>query len=147
MKRLVLFFMMSLAFSASAGELKSFTTDGCSAFPDGTFNNNSLWLDCCIRHDIAYWKGGSFEDRRAADEVLKECVANIGEPGIARLMEAGVRLGGTPYFPTTYRWGYGWSYARGYKTLDAEEQAQVHRKLNELRQVLDSLEESLDKMD
>lgn len=36
-------------------------------------------------------------------------------------MRAGVGLGGSPYFPTDFRWGYGWSYVRGYKALTDEE--------------------------
>jgi hypothetical protein len=42
-----------------------------------------------------------------ADNRLKECVAGVGEPAIAQLMMAGVRVGGTPYLPTEFRWGYG----------------------------------------
>lgn len=144
MKPLMLFTAaIAISLIAQADELKPFTTDGCSVFPDGTFEQTSLWVDCCIRHDLAYWKGGSREDRRVADEVLKQCVANIGEPEIAQLMEAGVRAGGSPYFPTPYRWGYGWSYPRGYATLTSEDQAQVHQRLEQLRRTLDSLDESL----
>lgn len=40
-------------------ELSSFTSDGCSLFIDGTFENPELWKDCCFKHDIAYWKGGT----------------------------------------------------------------------------------------
>jgi len=36
-------------------------------------------------------------------------------------MLAGVRVGGTPLFPTSFRWGYGWGYPRGYKELSSEE--------------------------
>jgi len=52
-----------------------------------------------------------------ADENLKRCVTNIGEPKIAALMKAGVDVGGSPYLPTPFRWGYGWGYIRGYKPL------------------------------
>jgi hypothetical protein len=40
-------------------------------------------------------------------------------------MFAGVRVGGSPYFPTPFRWGYGWSYPRGYGALSEQELAQV----------------------
>ncbi|WP_374514879.1 hypothetical protein [Niveibacterium sp.] len=111
---------------ASADNIKPFTTDGCSSFPDGTPWQQTLWLDCCVKHDIAYWIGGTKDDRVAADEALEQCVAAVGEPEIAKLMLAGVRVGGTPYFPTTYRWGYGWSYPRGYGALSREEAEQVN---------------------
>jgi hypothetical protein len=44
---------------------------------------------------------------------------------IATLMLAGVRVGGTPYIPTKFRWGYGWPYFRGYKLVVAEEQRKI----------------------
>jgi hypothetical protein len=79
-----------------AGELKPFSSDGCSAFPDGTLTQNQLWLVCCTAHDYAYWKGGSYEDRLLADSELKQCVVQVGEKEIGLLMLAGVRVGGTP---------------------------------------------------
>lgn len=108
-----------------AQQLQPFTTDGCSAFPNGTFLQNSLWLECCTAHDVAYWKGGSFSARKKADEALRECVAAVGEPFVAGLMLMGVRVGGSPFLPTTFRWGYGWPYPRAYQSLTAEEQLQV----------------------
>ena len=41
-----------------AADIAPFTSDGCSSFPDGTPANQSLWLECCVRHDLAYWRGG-----------------------------------------------------------------------------------------
>ena len=52
-----------------------------------------------------------------ADENLKRCVINIGKPNIAALMKACVDVGGSPYLPTSFRWGYGWDCIRGYKPL------------------------------
>ena len=51
----------------------------------------------------------------------------MGEEEVALLMLAGVRVGGTPYLPTKFRWGYGWPWPRSYKALDAEELEQVRR--------------------
>ena len=106
---------------SSSMELKSFTTDGCSAFPDGTRQEQGLWQHCCTAHDCAYWKGGTRQQRKAADKALKVCVANVGQPEIANLMLAGVKVGGTPYLPTSFRWGYGWSYPRFYGPLTGDE--------------------------
>jgi hypothetical protein len=89
-----------------------FTTDGCSRAPD------DHWLACCIVHDIAYWCGGSQADRQAADQALKQCVnkqANV----IGSFFYFGVRLGGTPWLPTPWRWGYGWQdWPHGYESLE-----------------------------
>ena len=112
------FSLLFLASSALGAEsIRPFSTDGCSSFPDGTYYNRDLWLSCCIAHDLAYWKGGTFEDRQAADMELQRCVSDLGESSVSILIYIGVRAGGSPYFPTTYRWGYGWSFFRGYKEL------------------------------
>ena len=123
--RRALTIVLLLAQQSFADELAPFTSDGCSAFPDGTPAQQELWLDCCIAHDFAYWQGGSYQDRLVADEELQACVAAVGEPEIAALMLAGVRVGGTPYLPFKFRWGYGWPYFRGYKVPSAAEQRQI----------------------
>lgn len=110
---------------AQAGELKPFTSDGCSAFPNGTPEQKGLWLKCCTAHDYDYWKGGTYQQRLTSDKALKSCVAQVGEPGIALVMLAGVRVGGTPFLPTTFRWGYGWSYPRFYGELTEDELQQI----------------------
>jgi len=110
-----------------ADTLKPFTSDGCSAFPDGTVEHKKLWLNCCLQHDFDYWQGGSYQQRLSSDQRLQACVTKVGEPTIAALMLAGVRVGGTPYLPTSFRWGYGWSYPRLYGELSVEELAQVAR--------------------
>ena len=48
---------------------------------------------------------------------------------MARVMYEAVRAGGSPHFPTWYRWGYGWPQGRGYQALSEEEQALVEKKL------------------
>jgi len=102
-------------------DLSPFSSDGCSGFPDGTLAQKTLWLNCCTAHDLSYWQGGSYQQRLEADQELKNCVAQTGQAEIAKLMLAGVRVGGTPLFPTSFRWGYGWGYPRGYKILSDEE--------------------------
>jgi len=102
--------------------IKAFTSDGCSAWPDGTLFEKTLLQRCCTTHDMAYWRGGTFRERQAADQALKVCVAEVGEPEIAAIMLAGVRVGGSPNWPTTFRWGYGWQWLRGYKSISSAEQ-------------------------
>ncbi len=109
----------------SSSCIKPFSTDGCSEFPNGTRKHKDLWLQCCTEHDKAYWRGGTYEERLAADQTLRRCVDGVGEPKIAELMFKGVRVGGSPYWPTRFRWGYGWPYPRGYKPLTEDEKAAV----------------------
>ena len=117
--------LLLFSFTINAEKIKPFTSDGCSAFPDGTFTQQELWLSCCTAHDYTYWQGGTYDERVTADKELQQCVAKVGQPEIAALMLAGVRVGGTPLLPTTFRWGYGWSYPRWYQALTLEEKKQI----------------------
>lgn len=105
--------------------LKPFTSDGCSSFPNGTLKQSTLWLQCCTAHDRTYWKGGTYDERLDSDKELRMCVSEVGQPGIANLMLAGVRVGGSPIWPTSYRWGYGWPYPKWYGELSPDEVEQV----------------------
>jgi len=125
-----------LAGCVATPALREFSSDGCSLFPDGTSRDPNLWCECCYQHDIAYWRGGSQEERLLADEQLRACVkAKTGDAVLAQTMFVGVRGGGTPVFPTGYRWGYGWNYGRGYTPLNADEQAQVENALARTQQL------------
>lgn len=112
--------------------LADFKTDGCSRFPDRSRITGKDWCDCCLRHDVAYWRGGSEDERLQADQALLRCVlARTDEPGLAAAMYAGVRAGGGPEHATSYRWAYGWPPGRGYKALSAIERSEAERKLAE----------------
>ena len=144
-KIILIFVFMQISTVLIAAEIKPFTTDGCSVFPDGTSDHQSLWMNCCIRHDLAYWKGGTYKERVKADNDLKKCVENTGEKEISELMLAGVQIGGSPYFPTPYRWGYGWSYPGGYKTLTAEERSEIKNKLEMFEVMIRHISDQLKK--
>jgi hypothetical protein len=108
--------------------LKPFTSDGCSLFPDRSIISNADWCDCCVTHDLAYWRGGTAEERVGADQALRNCVHEATRnEAIADLMYAGVRTGGGPYFFTPYRWAYGWPFGRNYAPLTAEETAEADK--------------------
>lgn len=81
-----------------------FKSDGCSCWPDGD------WLECCVKHDILYWQGGTREERKAADLALRTCVTAKGHPLVGQAMFLGVRMGGVWWLPTPFRWGFGWNY-------------------------------------
>lgn len=121
MKKYLVFLLLISCSNLAAHRLKPFTSDGCSSFPDGTFTKRNLWLNCCIAHDKAYWLGGNYEQRKHADNQLKVCVKESGQDEIAALMRAGVRVGGSPFWPTSYRWGYGWEPNKGYFELTAND--------------------------
>jgi hypothetical protein len=117
-----------------AEELRDFTSDGCSLFPNGDFKDRYKWCDCCFSHDIAYWRGGTGEERKQADQELRQCVLErTGNKALAKMMYDGVRAGGHPAFATRYRWGYGWKYGRGYAPLMEMEERQVKEKLEAYR--------------
>jgi hypothetical protein len=64
------------------------------------------WEDCCEAHDEYYWRGGTWLDRLRADIGLYECIRASTTEFRAWLYFTGVRLGGSPLWPTTYRFGY-----------------------------------------
>ncbi len=127
---LLLVVILSGCASMSAFEsgLQPFSTDGCSLFPDRSYITKADWCSCCLAHDLAYWRGGTEQDRLNADIALKNCVQqSTKNPVLANLMFEGVRLGGGPYFFTSYRWGYGWKVGRAYTPLTKEEGAEADR--------------------
>lgn len=60
-----------LGCSTKTGALQPFASDCCSMFPDRAPIGNADWCTCCLDHDIAYWKGGTEQDRLAADQALE----------------------------------------------------------------------------
>ena len=106
---------------ASSQTIRPFTTDGCSRFPDGTLSQRELWKHCCLEHDKAYWRGGTRAERRDADRELGHCVGEAKDAALGFLMSKAVRVGGSPWWPTSYRWAYGWPYGRGYRALSDED--------------------------
>ena len=118
--------LVLLSACATAAAIEPFSSDGCSLFPDRSLITKKDWCDCCLAHDVAYWRGGTAAERLKADEELRDCVARATrDPALAELMFVGVRSGGGPYFFTPYRWGYGWKFGRLYEPLSAEEDRQA----------------------
>lgn len=111
-----------------------FTSDGCTRWP------NDSWLSCCIVHDITYWCGGSEQDRKDADQDFKQCV-NKKMQVMGDVMYSGVRIGGSPWLPTPWRWGYGWKHwPNGYEQLN--DTASV-KKLLDMLKIHDLVEQHL----
>ncbi len=101
--------------NSGVSPIRDFVTDGCSRFPDFEWN-----VECCVEHDIAYWCGGTAEERLEADRVFGQCVSTNTNGFVGGLMRSGVRLGGHPFFPSSYRWGYGHAYRPGYPSAIQE---------------------------
>ena len=133
---LILACTITSACAQDASQLKPFTTDGCSDFPNGTPTQKNLWLKCCIEHDKKYWMGGTYKQRLQADLDLRACVRSVGKPAIAELMLAGVRVGGSPWLNTPFRWGYGWPYPHGYRALTADELEHARKLLEQAGQTM-----------
>ena len=86
-------------------------SDGCSMSPDGD------WRHCCVEHDVAYFNGGTSEMRANADEHLRLCIQlqGLSKGGfmipiygvLSWVYWGGVRVGGLPWIPAPWRWGYG----------------------------------------
>lgn len=110
-----------------APTLRPFTSDGCSASPDGVplTSKSQAWLDCCIDHDLEYWGGGSKSDKRSADSKFKKCIQDKGYESVAYLYHKSVSVVPSAKTNFTYRWGYGWNYKRPYKPLNSVEKNQM----------------------
>lgn len=71
-------------------DIKEFTSDGCTMSPDFDFR------DCCVRHDLDYWRGDM--TRAQADARLRECIQTRGYFVLPWIYWVGVRLFGGPRF-------------------------------------------------
>jgi hypothetical protein len=88
--------------------LKTFVTDNCTMFVDGTLSKPTLWKDCCVEHDLRYWFGGSTKSRDYADLQLKSCVNKKAGTFYSNLIYYGVRAGHHSPIKHKYSWGWGW---------------------------------------
>ncbi|MFK5921122.1 MAG: hypothetical protein QM496_03020 [Verrucomicrobiota bacterium] len=93
--------------SSPAIPTTTFKSDGCSGVPDGPPSDPKRWCSACSEHDLVYWSGGSRRDRLDADLQLKTAIKESGNPLTSEIYFIGTRLGGSPYFPTPWRWGFG----------------------------------------
>ncbi len=104
---------------------EGFKSDGCSGKMSQVWNylfkKAPPWETCCVEHDVAYWRGGFWLDRKQADLALAQCVRNNGHPIWAFIMYWAVRIGNVPWLPLPYRWGNGWPYVGRYERRDESE--------------------------
>jgi hypothetical protein len=89
---------------------EEFAYDGCTFFVDSLMLSD--FRGPCLRHDIAYWHGGTKEERREADKILREEMIQSGLCGkiVAYPAYFAVRLFGDTFITKSVNanWGYGW---------------------------------------
>lgn len=88
-------FFLSTAQSEEVRFKNDLVVNLCTGFPNGT------WGHCCYEHDVTYWAGGTFQERKNADQRLRQCVDVSGGPG--ELMHEGVRRFGAQFWSDA--WG------------------------------------------
>ena len=126
--------LLTMTGCALPPKLNPFTNAGCEFFPSASFAETTNASRCCLEHDMAYWHGGTEDERWAADQAFKEClISATGSESLAEMMYDAVRLGGTPHFPSWYRWGYGWRSSRAYGPLSEEDKELVQMRMDEYR--------------
>ena len=117
----IVIFMMNSCWGRSA-TLKTFSTDYCTGFAEGTKSRPDLWKHCCLEHDLYLWAGGTKDERDEADLHLKSCVAETGVRKIAEIMYLGIRAG--RYSPVSIpgmHWGNAFYDEPTYKKLTESE--------------------------
>lgn len=114
-------FSFAYACRTSQNTLRPFTSDLCSAYPEGVKDHPNAWCECCVEHDLKYWMGGTRKEKKQADNDLARCVANSGYKKRGKIMFLGVQMLGGAHLPFSWRWGYGWLFHRGYKPLSSAE--------------------------
>lgn len=86
-----------------------FYFDGCTLFPDNI--GSVSFLSACLQHDIAYWYGGSSEERKQADLVFRKDVRELGAVGsfLSVPMYVAVRMFGDTWILKQFgaNWGFG----------------------------------------
>ena len=112
--------------------LKTFVSDRCTYFPEGTLEKPNLWGQCCFDHDLRYWFGGSEEDMLKADIRLKNCVTARAGSFYGNLMYYGVRAGHFSPVKNEYKWSWGWSVPRTNQPLNSQEKEVINSGLDNL---------------
>lgn len=119
-------------FSQNIGTLKTFESDGCTMFVDGTPSKPGLWSHCCLEHDLRYWYGGELTDMDHSDLELKACVKAVAGDRWANLIYNGVRAGHSSPVKSKFAWSWGWEPLRKDEKLSSDESAYVKEEIRHL---------------
>ena len=105
-----------------------FKTDFCTGWLDGTFEYD--WSECCLKHDLAFWAGGTLEDRNAMDKNLRQCVRDKANDFYATIIYFGVRAGRySPVKLESKKWGNAWGKEFTKRELTTREIQQLENSL------------------
>ncbi|MNL63860.1 hypothetical protein D3C87_1880280 [compost metagenome] len=85
-----------------------------------------------MEHDVAYWRGGTREEKYVADQQLKQCIKEKSNSLVAEIYYRGVRMGGLESLPTAFHWGYGWTKRRNYRPISEQEEQMVDEKISQI---------------
>lgn len=91
------------------GHFKPEESDGCtivSSIYKFFTKRQTPFRHICVEHDRAYYYGGTYEQRLAADKALLEGVKSYGFPILAYVMYFFVRVFAHPRMPFYWRWCY-----------------------------------------
>ena len=111
-----------LAACQADSHLIAYSSQGCATAPDRSVIESSDWCDCCREHDIAYWRGGTKQQRDHADVRLRKCInVKTNDDELANNMTESANRGEGAYFFAGYRWGYGWQRERNFQPLSEKE--------------------------
>ncbi len=127
------------------GEFSPFTTDGCSMYPDQNYfpGQEHKWIHCCIAHDIAYWIGGTADQREVADTELKNCVTQATNKYHGKMMYLGVKVGGVPGTGLPWAWGYGWQNFKKYSPLSEQNIEEIRQNTSNVMEIIEVLPSKL----
>lgn len=127
-----LFWLLVLVAVNAKAELKSFETDYCTYFPEGTIFRPGVWKECCFNHDLRYWFGGSKKDMKKADLKLKSCVSRKAGSFYGNMMYYGVRAGHLSPIKNKRKWSWGWKKKRSFAPLSEPEIRIINQNLDQL---------------
>jgi len=106
--------------------LQEFETDTCTFFFDGN------WQDCCIKHDLRYWYGGTKKEKYQADQKLESCVYKKSNRFISRLIYSGVRVGHYSPIKSRFKWGWGRDQKERSMSLSSDEKKELKQIIRDL---------------
>lgn len=92
--------------------MKPFKSDGCSFVGPiyKLFGKEAPGTEFCVAHDIEFWMGGTFQQFVLSNLRLATQLAKAGYPILGLVRLVGVFIGGWPFLPFPWRWGFGHNY-------------------------------------
>jgi len=92
--------------------MRPFESDGCSLIEPiyRAFGMVPPGREHCVEHDKEYWTGGTFSQLVGSNLRLGMRVAEGGHPILGIVRALSTMIGGLPFLPFPWRWGFGHRY-------------------------------------